>query len=82
MSKRAQRRHHYQRLKSKRKNYWNHGYNTYETTEEVLSGKVVDTPKVCSCYMCGNPRKYFKEKTRQEKKFELEYCQSGNGPDC
>ncbi len=22
------------------------------------------------CYMCGNPRKFFKEKTIQEKKFE------------
>ena len=29
--------------------------------------------KDCSCRMCGNPRKYFKEKTIQEKKFEEKY---------
>lgn len=25
---------------------------------------------VCSCYMCGNPRKFFGEKSIQEKKFD------------
>lgn len=24
------------------------------------------SPKGCSCWMCGNPRKFFKQKTRQE----------------
>lgn len=24
--------------------------------------------KSCSCYMCGNPRKYFKKRTIQEKR--------------
>ncbi len=28
-----------------------------------------DTTKLCSCVMCGNPRKYFGERTLQEKKF-------------
>lgn len=26
----------------------------------------------CSCWMCGNPRKYFLERTRQELKAELD----------
>lgn len=26
--------------------------------------------KACSCWMCGNPRKFFKDKTIQEKRFE------------
>ena len=26
---------------------------------------------VCSCWMCGNPRKYFGEVTRQEKMAEI-----------
>jgi len=26
------------------------------------------TRTLCSCYMCGNPRKYYKEKSYQEKK--------------
>lgn len=29
-----------------------------------------NTTKICSCMMCGNPRKYYKEKTFQETKFE------------
>ena len=28
------------------------------------------TTKLCSCPMCGNKRKFFKEKTMQEKKFD------------
>ena len=27
-----------------------------------------DDLKSCSCYMCGNPRRYWKDKTMQEKK--------------
>jgi hypothetical protein len=27
-----------------------------------------NTTKLCSCRMCGNPRKYFDEPTLQEKK--------------
>ncbi len=30
-------------------------------------GKHVNSPASCSCWMCGNPRKHFDEKTRQEK---------------
>lgn len=26
----------------------------------------------CSCWMCGNPRKYFNEKTIQERKHKIE----------
>ena len=26
----------------------------------------------CSCWMCGNPRKYFNEETIQEKKHKIE----------
>ena len=29
------------------------------------------TPKVCSCYMCGNPRKYYGEDTIQEKRMKM-----------
>lgn len=46
------------------------------SSEEIerFCGKVDDilgsyrkTKTPCSCYMCGNPRKWFGEKTRQEK---------------
>ena len=65
-SKRAIRRHHYQRLKKKRINNicWLHNLSYREV------GIYINTPKVCSCWMCGNPRKHFNEKTFQEKKFE------------
>lgn len=28
-----------------------------------------NTTKICSCSMCGNPRKFFKERSIQEKKY-------------
>jgi hypothetical protein len=36
------------------------------TDEEM--GRVVDTPTPCSCWMCGNPRKYFGERTIGERR--------------
>jgi hypothetical protein len=36
--------------------------------DKKFIGKLVSTHGAsCSCFMCGNPRKYFKEKTLQEK---------------
>lgn len=66
--KRAIRRAHVDRLKKARSGYY--GYNRVmfrnEETGEVGTasmddrqlGKVVHTPKCCSCYRCGNPRKW------------------------
>ncbi len=28
--------------------------------------KAIDTPTPCSCFMCGNPRKWWKSKTLRE----------------
>ena len=33
-----------------------------------LIGVRAHSPKLCSCWMCGNPRKYFNEMTIQEKR--------------
>jgi hypothetical protein len=30
------------------------------------------TPKVCSCFMCGNPRRFFGELTIQERRARLD----------
>ena len=60
--KRAQRRHHIARLKVARCQHW--GRDIRYDAKSL--GKVVDTPCPCSCWMCGNPRRYFKEVTRQE----------------
>ena len=39
-------------------------------------GLYSETPKLCSCWMCGNPRKYFNEAPIQERRapqFFLDY---------
>jgi hypothetical protein len=62
--KRAVRRHHYNRLKKKRGNYWSGDLSERE------QGMVVATPRLCSCVMCGNPRRHLGEKTIQERRCE------------
>ena len=59
---RALRRHHYRRLKRKRCHY----YSGYGRHRDDVQGMLANTATLCSCSMCGNPRKYFGEKTRQE----------------
>jgi hypothetical protein len=46
--------------------------NGFWSEEEKLQHqrKMAETRKHCSCYMCGNPRKHWKDKTIQEKRFE------------
>ncbi len=62
---RAMRRHHRHRLLRNRRFHW--GRDLTESDESPRHrGKVIDTPTPCSCWMCGNPRKYFGEKTLQE----------------
>lgn len=64
MSKRAERRHHLKRMKSKAKSvYW------YNEPDKAIT--LANHLASCSCSRCGNPRKYYKEKTIQEKKFEI-----------
>ena len=78
MSKRAERRHHYHRLKEKRKKYWLYtGWIDWEDTDTRL-GRLTETPKPCSCYMCMNQRHNdwlpHKERiTRQELKSEIDF---------
>lgn len=50
-------------LKKKRAKYWSNWANS-----EKGVGKLVHTATNCSCWMCGNPRKFFGELTMQERK--------------
>lgn len=57
-------------------------YTTPEDLEDFITpfrlGFTANTPHSCSCYMCGNPRKWWLERTRQELRSELdekEYAQ-------
>lgn len=69
---RALRRHHRQRVKNNRKKYWT--VFPHEESPKRL-GIVTTTPCICSCWMCGNPRKYYKNskvgmKTSEIRKME------------
>ena len=44
-----------------------HGYDPDEYwKDETSQGKLAKTPKPCSAFCCGNPRRFWGEKTRQE----------------
>ena len=60
---RAIRRAERERIIKKRSKYWNGDYKS----EKQLS-KLARTSTPCSCFMCGNPRKYFNEETIQERR--------------
>jgi hypothetical protein len=64
---RAIRRHHRERIILKRYGKVQRGY--WHVKEP---GYLAKNNTVCSCWMCGNPRKYFGELTRQEKIFKSE----------
>lgn len=61
MYSRAERRHHVDRLKAARKHIWGYG-NPRSIGPEKMSprelGKAVQNPQICSCAMCGNPRRH------------------------
>jgi len=56
-----------ERLKAKRRFHWGQDLLLNDNDKKHI---VVDTPTPCSCWMCGNPRKYSGEKTKQERSFD------------
>jgi hypothetical protein len=75
MTKRALRRHHLYRMKAKARRIYRI-QNNWMSSEipkefEEAAEKRADYLKTCSCSMCGNPRKYFKDLTIQEIKANL-----------
>ena len=77
MKSRALRRHHKIRIRQKRAKQFVFKYFDMGKQELLKrANKYMETPKVCSCYLCGNPRKFWKEETCQEvksrSKFESE----------
>ena len=47
-------------------------YRMHDLTETDI-GAYAHSPKGCSCFMCGNPRKWWNDKTVQEKKMDEYY---------
>lgn len=69
---RALKRHHDARIKVKRTQYvntWTEATRPVRVPTDKEIGRKACTPTNCSCYMCGNPRKYDGELTREEKGF-------------
>ena len=64
-TRRAQRRHHIQRLKKRRR--FRGGLDLAAEHGRLL-GKALATPAACSCVLCGNPRRHFGEPTLQERR--------------
>lgn len=65
--KRAIRRHHLTRLKKVRSGYY--GWERFEADAQAIArhrGLVANTARLCSCWMCGNPRKHMQERTIHE----------------
>lgn len=65
---RALRRHHRQRVKNNRKKYWT--VFPHEESPKRL-GIITTTPCICSCWMCGNPHKYYKNSKAGMKTSEI-----------
>ena len=61
-SKRALRRHQKARAKAKARRVYPHD----------RQAKSADHLAVCSCWMCGNPRKWYGEPTMQERKASID----------
>ena len=51
------------RIKAKRQK------DHYTGNKTARAPKLFRTPTPCSCWMCGNPRKWFKQPTIQERRF-------------
>lgn len=64
---RAIRRHHRERLKRRVSDYYS-GVHKYD---ERRIGQMSRARTPCSCWMCGNPRKYFGERTWRERKWPI-----------
>ena len=80
-SNRALRRHHLRRLRNRRKHYrWVRIHENGLLTGREL-GIVTRTPKICSCTICGNPRRHFGDVTLQERKAACRSLEDGS-PEC
>jgi hypothetical protein len=63
MRSRAERRHHEARIKRRVRSY----YYGRAADDPRRLGRVAHARRLCSCALCGNPRRYFGEITVQER---------------
>lgn len=70
---RAERRHNHKRMLDRVKGFnWlkEKFWRGTESEREMHIKKIAETRHPCSCHMCGNPRKNWKEETMQEKRIK------------
>ena len=60
----AWRRHHESRIKQRVRHY----YGGYAKDKPRQLGRIAHARQLCSCWMCGNPRRYLKERSLQERR--------------
>ena len=73
--KRERRRKDFLRMKARARRVQAEWWDTHHTDPELdeSSSKLANNLKICSCYMCGNPRKWRRnEKTFQEIKADID----------
>jgi hypothetical protein len=68
MRGRAYRRHQRERIKQRVQRY----YGGYARGSTRHVGRLAETRTPCSCWMCGNPRRYWRERTLQERRARQE----------
>jgi len=49
------------------------GHKEWLSEDGKIFKTLVHTRKPCSCHMCGNPRRYFGEVTKQERIADIEF---------
>ena len=54
----------------KKKKWVQKVFAKWRPLDETSIGIHAHTPHLCSCYACGNPRKWWDQKTIQEKKMD------------
>ncbi|WP_349569416.1 hypothetical protein [Azotobacter salinestris] len=67
---RSERRHHERRIKARF--YRKQRIHEHGLTNKRNAGVFAHHGKACSCWMCGNPRRYWGELTMQERRADLE----------
>lgn len=66
MSTRAARRHNARRMRQRAKHVWERVWHRDPNGQQT--SRMADNVQQCSCWSCGNPRRHFGAKTRQEKR--------------
>ena len=72
MSKRSVRRHHKERMKAKAKQLYRWWYSQGGYQVHPKAHHYADNLALCSCYGCGNPRKWFNRVTIKEYMFDID----------